>query len=71
MTIVYTSDGAHSNTAYDTALPHLKNILGLMGMNDVVAIIAEGLAFENKGNDRFTNAEREIELLFGSDMRMS
>ena len=56
---VVTRGGFYSEgpaTAFDHALPHLKVLLGFMGITDVTAVIAEGLATGEEAAERATTA---------------
>ncbi|WNL40050.1 NAD(P)H-dependent oxidoreductase [Halomonas sp. PAMB 3232] len=48
--------GMYAGTEMDSQTPHLKSMLGLMGLTDVNAIYAEGL---NMGDDRRESALKE------------
>lgn len=57
--------GVYRDTPNDSQLPYLKTVLGFLGMTDVEAVYAEGLAMGSESAiQAFTEAEAALDVMF-------
>ncbi|MDO8449456.1 MAG: NAD(P)H-dependent oxidoreductase [Rhodoferax sp.] len=57
--------GLYRDTANDSQVPYLKNVLGFLGMTDVTFIYAEGLAMGPEAAEKgFAQAEADLNAAF-------